>query len=270
MARMTLKDRWVLVTGASSGLGREIARDVASRHGGNLILVARRGDRLRELADELAGRHNVQARPIAADLSNARDVERVFEDSRAIGPVYGAVLNAGITHFGAHQELPWEGFESLLATNVTATVKFVHHLVPHMLDHDLGGGIMLVTSMTGLVPTPYQTAYSASKAFLTAFGEGLYHELSDQNVSLTTFAPGGIATEMTEKTGLQEVFGNSPQIMEAPRCARLAVDAMVARRYLAVPGLFNQFQLFLPRLGPRKLATGVVAGVYRKAMRKNP
>jgi len=126
---------------------------------------------------------------------------------------------------------------------------------------------MLVTSMAGLVPVPYQTAYSATKAFLTTFGQGLHHELEGTNVSLTTFAPGGIKTEMVETTGLDAAFGDSGQLMPAPACARLAVDAMVARRYLAVPGLLNQLQLFLPRLTPRKLTTSVVASAYRRALR---
>lgn len=271
MRKMQLKGRWVLVTGASAGLGVEIARDLASRHGANLLLVARRLERLDSLAAELASRHGVEARTLRADLSDLSDVDRVFHEGTEGTPIHAVVLNAGVTHFGPHDELPWERFETLLSTNVTSSVRLVSHFVPYLLAQGHaereGGGIMLVTSMAGLVPVPYQTAYSASKAFLTAFGEGMHHELADKNVSLTTFAPGGIKTEMTETTGLDAAFGNSPQIMAADVCAKAAVDAMVARRYLAVPGLFNQLQLFLPRLSPRKLTTGVVANAYRRALR---
>lgn len=267
MRRMDLKGRWVLVTGASAGLGVEIARDLAGRHGANLLLVARRLERLEELAGELAARHGVETRALRADLSDMTDIDRVFHEGTDGSPIHAVVLNAGVTHFGPHEELPWERFETLLNTNVVSAVRLVSHFVPYLLAQDSGGGIMLVTSMAGLVPVPYQTAYSASKAFLTAFGEGMHHELAGKNLSLTTFAPGGIKTEMTETTGLDAAFGNSPQIMRADVCARAAVDAMVARRYLAVPGLFNQLQLLLPRLSPRKLTTGVVANAYRRALR---
>lgn len=266
MPAMDMKGRWVLVTGASSGLGREIAKDLAARHGANVVLVARREDRLQALRQELEGQAGVQARVVAADLADGEAVDRVFREATSGCDVYGVVLNAGITHFGHHRDLPWERFEALLHTNVTSTVRLVSHFVPYLIERDQGGGLMLVTSMTGLVPTPYQTAYSASKAFLTTFGQGLYHELADENVSLTTFAPGGITTEMTLGNGLHDAFGDSLQMMDAAVCARAAVDAMMARRYLAVPGLFNRLQLLLPRLFPRKLVGTVVAQAYKKAI----
>jgi hypothetical protein len=192
-------------------------------------------------------------------------VDRVFEEATANSMVHAAVLNAGITHFGDNRDLGWDGFEALLATNVTSSVRLCSRFVPYMIEADHGGGIMLVTSLAGLVPVPYQTAYSATKAFMTTYGQGLYHELSRENVSVTTFAPGGIDTEMVAPHGFKEHFGDL-QMQSAEACARDAVRAMVARDYLYVPGLFNRFQLFLPRLVPRKLATAMVARAYRKLL----
>ena len=100
----------------------------------------------------------------------------------------------------------------------------------------------------------------------TTFGQCLHQELAGKDISITTFAPGGIATEMTDRAGLSEHFGDSLQMMPADRCARAAVAALVTRRYLRVPGLFNRFQLFLPRLFPRRLVGSVVASAYRKAL----
>jgi len=212
----------------------------------------------------------VQARVIAADLSRREDVDRVFGESTGESDVQAVILNAGITHFGHHHELAWEAFEAMLDTNVKSAVRLTHHFVPYLLSKDEGGAIMLVTSLTGLQPVPFQTAYSSTKAFLTTFGMGLHHELAGKNISITTFAPGGIATEMTESSGLAAHFGGGLQIAAADFVAREAVDSLVQRRYLYVPGHFNRLQLFLPRFLPRRLVGSVVASAYQKALQTRP
>jgi short-subunit dehydrogenase len=270
MRNLELNGRWVLVTGASSGLGREMARDLAKRHSANLILVARRRERLEELKAELETQFHVQARVISADLAKREDVDRVFTEATNGYDVQAVVLNAGITHFGHHHELSWEEFENMLDTNVKSVVRLTHHFVPYLLGKDLAGAIMVVTSMAGLQLVPFQTAYSSTKAFLTTFGLGLHHELAGKNISITTFAPGGIATEMTETSGLAAHFGRSVQIQAASFVAREAINALVQRRYLYVPGQFNRFQLFLPRFLPRRFVGRIVAGVYLKALDARP
>lgn len=266
MRNLELNGRWVLVTGASSGLGREMARDLAKRHSANLILVARRRERLEELKAEIETQHRVQARVIAADLARREDVDRVFTEATNGCDVQAVVLNAGITHFGHHHELSWEEFENMLDTNVKSAVRLTHHFIPYLLGKDQAGAIMLVTSLSGLQLVPFQTAYSSTKAFLTTFGLGLHHELAGKNISITTFAPGGIATEMTESNGLAAHFGRGLQIQAAAFVAREAINALVQRRYLSVPGQFNRFQLFLPRLLPRRLVGWAVAGAFQKAL----
>ena len=270
MRKLDVNSRWVVVTGASSGLGREIARDLARRHRANPILVARREDRLLELQCELEREYGVQSRVIVADLSKQQDVDRVFSASTQAQEVQAVVLNAGVTHFGFHNELAWDDLEAMIDTNVKSAVRLIHHFVPYMVDKDHGGAIMLITSMTGLIPVPFQTAYSSTKAFLTTFGLGLNHELADRNLSITTVAPGGIATEMSENTGLGAHFGDSIQIQPADFVARESVDAMLQRRYLHVPGRFNRLQLLLPRLFPRRLVGQVVASAYQRALTGRP
>jgi len=270
MRNLELNGRWVIVTGASSGLGREMARDLAKRHNANVILVARRRERLQELQIELETKYRVQARVICADLAKREDVDRVFSEATSGADVQAVVLNAGITHFGHHHELSWEEFETMLDTNVKSAVRLTHHFVPYLLGKDQGGAIMLVTSMSGLQPVPYQTAYSSTKAFLTTFGLGLHHELAGKNLSITTFAPGGIATEMVENNGLGAHFGKGMQLQAAEYVAREAVNALVQRKYLHVPGQFNRLQLFLPRFLPRRLVGTVVASAFEKALHSRP
>jgi short-subunit dehydrogenase len=270
MRNLDVRSRWVVVTGASSGLGRAIAIDLAKRHAANLILVARRIERLQALQNELQTNYGVQAQVIGADLAKRDDVDRVFRESTREHDVIAVVLNAGITHFGLYSDLTWDAFENLLDTNVKSAVRLVHAFVPYLLEKDQGGALMLVTSMSGLIPVPYQTAYSSTKAFLTTFGLGLNHELAGRNVSITTFAPGGIATEMTETSGLAHHFADTLQIQSAEFVAHEAVEALIRRRYLAVPGYFNRLQLILPRFLPRRLVGRVVAGAYQKALAALP
>lgn len=264
---MNFRSKWVLVTGASSGLGREMARQLARDHQANLILVARRAERLQELKTELEKEAGVSVVCLVADLSREADVERVFERAVEGRDVYGVILNAGVTYFGAHLALPWAEFQKILATNVTATVRLTDLFVPYLIAKGQSGGLMLVSSMTGLIPCAYQTAYSATKGFLINFGRGLYHELQGQPVSVTTFAPGGIATEMGELSGTDKTYGaDSMLIQSADACAREAIDALKRRRYMAIPGRLNRIQIFFSPLLSRRFLGDMLAATYRKAL----
>jgi len=272
MKPMDFRSRWVLVTGASSGLGREMALQLALRHGANLILAARRLDRLQEIEHQITSESpDCGAVCIQADLSQEQDRQKLFEQAIDGRDIYGVILNAGITYFGPHLDLPWEQFEKLLDTNVVSNVRLTNLFLPYLIEKDQGGGLMLVTSLTGMIPAPFQTAYSASKAFLTTFGRGLYHELRQQkktNVSVTTFVPGGIMTEMTETSGLSKSWSTeSIQIQCVDDCACEGLGAFAARRYLAVPGVFNRVQLLFSPLVSRRFLGNRMAAVFDKALR---
>ena len=157
MKPMNFRGRWALVTGASSGLGRAIALQLARDQGANILAVARRKDRLDALAEELKP-SGVQVETLVADLSRGDDVERVLEKAQDGRELYAAVLNAGVTHFGRHEELSWPDFESMLNTNVRASVRLCSALLPKLEEHPDGGGVLLVSSMAGIAPVPYQSA----------------------------------------------------------------------------------------------------------------
>lgn len=260
---MEFRTRWVLITGASSGLGREMARLLAKEHGANLVLVARRKERLAELKGELEASAGVSVVTLAADLTNLADVDRVFHEATQGRSIYGVVLNAGVTHFGAYHELPWSGFEAMLATNVTSVVRLTTSFLPYLREQDTGGGLMLVASMAGLTPVPYQTAYSGTKGFLVNFGRCLYHELKGTNVSITTFVPGGIVTEMTAGERFGPLRG---WLMPVDRCAREAIRGFSRREYLCVPGFTNRLGTVLMRFIPERFLTARVAATYRAAL----
>jgi short-subunit dehydrogenase len=266
MKPLHLEGRWVVVTGASSGLGREMARQLARDHRANPILVARRRDRLDALRDELVSAYGVSALVIQADLAKPQDVDRVFRESTAHARVDAVILNAGVTYFGPHHELDWSTYESLVATNLTSVMRLTHLFVPYLLAQEQQGALMLVTSVAGLLPTPYQAAYGGTKAFLTTFGQSVAEELHGHGASVTVFAPGGIATEMNHLSGLAAQFEGSVALQAADACAREGLAAMIARRSLAVAGWLNRLQVFVARFVPRKLATVIARIAFRKAL----
>jgi short-subunit dehydrogenase len=264
MKPMNFRDRWVLVTGASAGLGRTMAGMLARDHGANILAVARRKDRLDALAAELAPT-GVKVEVVAADLSKAEDVERVIQRAQEGRQLYGAVLNAGVTYYGKHETLPWAEFEAMLNINVRGTVRLCTALLPTLEGHPDGGGVLLVSSMAGITPLPYQSAYSGTKAFLVAFGTSLAHELEGRRVSVSTYAPGGIRTEMSD------VFKDGPLsgwLMDVDQAAREGLEAFRRRKHLHVPGFTYRVGAALIGVLPRQLVGRTLAATYKRALAK--
>lgn len=268
MRKMDLKNRWVIVTGASSGLGKAMATLLAKEYGANLILVARRAEKLAELKQALIEQFKIEVDVVPADLSTLEGVDDFFSRSTSNREIYAVILNAGITYFGRHLDMSWQEFQTLLNTNVTGIVRSVNQFVPYLLEQNNGGGILLVSSVGGVLPVPYQAAYSGSKAFITNFGMAFNEELKRENISITVFSPGGIATEMNDSSGLSAQFEGSAVLQSPEDCAADGVQAMVSRRSLFVPGSINKLQLFGARLLPRKVLTFFAGNLYEKALNK--
>ncbi|MFP5431271.1 MAG: SDR family NAD(P)-dependent oxidoreductase [Gammaproteobacteria bacterium] len=265
MNDMNFGSKWVLVTGASSGLGMEMACQLAREHKANLILVARRMENLRLLKAEVEQREGIRCHVIAADLSVPADVDRVYEQAVSVGDVYGVILNAGVTYFGRHRDMEWSTFQNLLSTNVTSVVRLVSLFVPYLTEKRQQGGIMIVSSVASLLPVPYQAAYAGSKAFVTNFAQSLGQELRGEKVSVTVFAPGGIDTEMTRGSKLR-YFENTVFLQDVKSCAHEGLQAMQLRKSLHVPGALNRTQLLLSRFIPRNLSASIARNAYRKAL----
>ncbi len=267
MARLQLRGQRVLVTGASAGLGAEFARQLARDHGAHPVLVARRLDRLEALATELKA-FGVEPEVFPADLSRDDDVGRLLHALDADGkPLGAAILNAGVTRFGHGVEQPWDALLGLLATNVLAPVRMVTHLARSFKSRPEGGAVMLVSSLAGFAPLPWQALYGGTKALVTSYGVALNHELEGSGTSVTVFAPGGIATEMLGAMGGAFKQGDLG-IMDADACARLALEGFIARRGLVVPGMLNKLNAWAMQVGPRALVMNSVSRIYRAALVK--
>jgi len=180
--------------------------------------------------------------------------------------VRGVVLNAGVTYYGHALEQDLESFDKLLATNVSALVHLCQRFSRHFVQQQNDGGVLLVSSMAGFAPLPYQAAYAATKAFVTSYGRSLSYELKGK-VNVSVFAPGGIATEMLELSGLDRKFkAGDVGIMSAEECARLALDGFRRRRMLTVPGASNKLMAAGMKLAPNGVLLPAIARIYEGAL----
>jgi hypothetical protein len=240
-----------LVTGASSGIGEEIARQLAPRVKA-LILVARRRERLDELADELRGRHEglvVEVR--ACDLTDRAALAALADGVAAEHQVDILVNNAGLGDVGVFDLARWDKTEQLIELNVRALVYLTHRFVPAMVARKRGG-VLMVSSGFGLAFLPGFASYVASKHFVTAFSEALRLELLPVGVVVTQVCPGPVATEFEEHAG--NPTGMRPQRfveISAARCARSALAGFSRGRALVIPGIIMRFVMFLSVMTPR-------------------
>ena len=265
MKKLDLAGKWVLVTGASSGLGQEMAKQLAVRYRANLIISARRKDKLDQLKTELETEARIQVKVIVADLSVHGDVVRLMDESMSGGSLYGAILNAGVTYFGRHIDLPWEQAENIMKTNVNSVVYMTSRLINHFEEANAEGGVMIVSSMAAFFPVPYQAVYSATKAFIMAFANALSVEIKNPNLSLTVYAPGGIATEMTQGKNFNDL---QSWLMPVDQAATAGIDAFISRRHVQIPGFLNRVGNVFMSFMPRKFITKSMGKVYYKALLK--
>jgi short-subunit dehydrogenase len=261
---MNLEGTWVWVTGASSGLGRELARQLAFEHKANVIISARRADRLEALKSELELKAGVQVRALVTDLSDMSHVERALAEVKGIAALSAVILNAGVTHFGHHHELGWPAFHSMLNTNAVSAARITTELAEHAQAKKTKLSIMLVTSLQGFIPIPYFAAYSGTKGFVTNFGLALGHELKSTNVRVQVFAPSGIATEQTagERFASLASFLMSPEVV-----ARKVLNALKSGKVLGSSmGFWERVGLAFERLLPREVAIVFMGRLYRRSM----
>ena len=224
--------RSALVTGASSGIGAEIARVLATR-GCDLTLVARRADRLQELAAALSGQVRVEV--LAADLADEAGVSTVEQRLRS-QPVELLVNNAGVGTGGAFHSLPLEAELQEIRLNVLAVVRLTHAALPAMVAAGRGG-VLNVGSLAGDQPLRGSATYSSTKSYVTTFSESVAAELRGTGVHVTVVKPGFTYTEMGgEEAPDPQSFLGKRVWLQADRVARDAVDAVEKGKLICVPG----------------------------------
>jgi short-subunit dehydrogenase len=260
---MARKEQTALVTGASAGIGRELAR-LAAIDGHDLVLVARRRERLEELASELGVAHGVAVTVIAADLSDRDAPADIAGRLRAAGtPVDVLINNAGFGSCGPFSEADLEREMAMIDLNVRAVMQLTHLFLPEMLARKRGR-ILNLASIAGFVPGPYMATYYASKAFVLSFTEALAAELRGTGVTVTASCPGPTSTEFGAVARSDDTNLFRRGAADATLVARHAYRAMMAGKVVAIPGFMNKLTAQCTRLAPRALLRGVVAYLNRK------
>ena len=264
MTRFNPKNRRILVTGASSGLGREIASQLAADHGAKVVATARRRERLEELASHVQPRAPHEIEVLPGDLGSIDGAQEVYRRACESDKLDALVLNAGITFYGRDHEQTPAAFETMLATNVTANVVLTRAFVAECLASNRAASILIVSSLTAESPFPFQAAYSASKSFLSHWALALSEELRGSCVQIGVFAPGGIATEMFETSGLASHFkADHIGIQDAKSCATAAIATLTSGDRYRVPGPLNRLSSLFFKFAPRQLSLSQTAALYR-------
>ena len=251
-----------VITGASAGIGAALAR-VFARNGHAVALVARREDRLRELADEIAAAGSVRPLVIVADLQRG-DAARLIGDALA---AQGAepqfmVNNAGFGLVGTAAALDRDEQLAMIDLNMRTLAELSLAFVGSLARHR--GGILNVGSMAGFLPGPGMTVYYATKAFVVSFSEALHSELKSRGVRVSVLCPGPVATEFAARAGISGSMAPAILNQSAEQVAEAGYRGLMQGRRTVVPGLVNKLVILLIRIVPRGLLLALVDARQRR------
>jgi short-subunit dehydrogenase len=252
--------RWALVTGASAGIGAALARELATR-GCNLVLTARRRERLDALAAELSARHTVRTECIAGDLADAQASQQLCAEIARRGIAIDVLVNnAGYGVTGHYPAQPWDVHAAFLQVMITAPCELAYRLLPGMQQRGYGR-IVNVASLAGLIPgSAGHTLYAASKAFLIKFSQSLALENTGRGVHVTALCPGFTTSEFHDVTGTRSIVSRMPAWMwlGADDVARQGIDAVERGEAVWVTGKVNRLIKALVKLVPDRMALRAV------------
>lgn len=242
----------VFITGASSGIGLELAKLFAA-DGSRLILLARREERLRELADQLRQQHQTESLILAADLSDPATPQQVCWRIAAQGwDVDVLVNNAGFGQLGQFAEIPLPRQLAMVQVNISALMELTHRLLPGMISRGRGA-VLNLASTAAFQPGPHCAAYYATKAFVLSFSEALYEELREQGISVTCLCPGPTRTEFGEESNMHATPVFKYNAMSVEAVARAGHRGVRRGARMVMPGLKNNLLSASVRFTPRPL-----------------
>ena len=257
-----------LITGASSGIGEQFARQLAEM-GPNLILAARRVDRLETLATELKKKFGISVTCIPIDLSVPRSAQSLFNLATAKGEKITCLINnAGLGKYGSFIDFPYEDHHSTIQVNVVSPTELTYLFVKHMLAHGKKSYMVQVASLAAFQPVGFFSIYSATKGYLRYFSETLAFELKDTPIQMMCLCPGGTYTEFFEHSGQKITQSGQSTMMSAQEVVQSSLTALFAGKTVFVPGWINKLACFLPRFIPRKLGLYLAFKTMNRAVER--
>ena len=253
-----------MVTGASSGIGVDFARQLAAR-GMNLVITARRKERLETLASELRDAHEVEVVVVAADLSAPASGQELFDRTEGTGqPIDVLINNAGFGTLGPFLDIPWETSDQQMQLNLRTLTQLTHLFGKQMKARN-HGYILNVSSIGAYLPAALYATYAAGKAYVRNFSEALAYELRDTGVRVCCLCPGGTRTEFMEVAGHKLPGWQQKFLMPSDTCARIGLRALFAGRRNFIAGVMNSIMMFTLRFLPRRAVVWLAARVMAPA-----
>jgi len=248
---------WALVTGASSGIGKELTRQLAA-NGLNVVIAARRIDLLRELGDGIEREFSVQFRAVQVDLSEEDSIDKIKDATRDLD-IGLIVSNAGAVKAGEFMTMPLKDLHDQISINVVAHMELVRYFAPRLVKRGRGG-VMLVGAMGTSHGIPYLANPSATKAYISALGEALHDELEKHGVAVTVLTPG-----LTDTAAIPEIMIDPGAIpmkpMSVAQVASEGIAAIQANKSVCVPGALNRF---MNRVVPASITRKMMAKLLKK------
>ena len=242
-----------LITGASSGIGKELAQIHAIK-GGNLVIIARSENKLKKLATELQDKHGINVHVIAKDLSNISSAKEIYNEVTEAGiEIDYLINNAGFGGQGYFHERNWEDDLSMINLNVTTLTALTRYFLPNMVKRN-SGRVLNVSSTAALLPGPLQAVYYATKAFVTSFSNAIAQELANTNITVTALMPGATETEFGKVSGMDktQLFKDT---FSAYEVAKAGYDGMREGKLDVIAGVKTSQKImfkFLP-FAPKKI-----------------
>jgi short-subunit dehydrogenase len=259
----TLARPVALVTGASSGIGAELARELA-KDGYDLVLVARRAEPMHALAEALRA-HGAQSEIIAVDLAAVGAAAALMQELDSKGLVVDVLINAaGFGDNGRFDRAEAARTSAMLQVDVTALTELTRLVLPGMVTRGRGR-IMLIASTAAFQPSPQMAVYAASKAYVLSFGQAIAYELRGTGVTVTTLCPGPTATGFAHTAGAEAtaLFTGPMPVMQAEEVARIGYRALKAGRAVVLPGLPNKIMAVVGRVSPPWMAIPIASRMLR-------
>lgn len=265
-----MSDQLALITGASSGIGEAYARQLAAQ-GYDLCITGRRRDKLDAIAADLQTRHKIAVHVIAADLSAADGIARHEEWIRSNAPRL-LINNAGFGARGLFATRDISRYLEMINVHVIAAVRLTSAALPAMLESKQGG-IINVSSITAYLPLAGNTVYSGTKSFLVSFTQALSYELKNSGIKTQVLIPGFTYSDFHKRPDYARVntYTSVPKFfwMDADEVVRISLRDFDRGRLVCVPGLLNKMIVLAGRSGLAALGSSVMAGIYKRASRKD-